>query len=186
MQHGDGTLGTRFPAETIPPSADPLPLPVTALTASASADGLSRIRISDDEGFGVAMIEGVPVDARITMTITARPGTPHFGLGLRASGKFERAYELRFSPHERCVKLRNNQVPLSATGDRIENALLGVEGIDGPFEIDIVMKDDVIDLAISNDRTLINRFPELKGDRLFFFVENGEATFEDVVIRPLA
>ena len=63
-------------------------------------------------------------------------------------------------------------------------ALDQVAGLDNEFTIDMVVKDDLVDVCVDNRRTLINR-QSSDGDRLYLFVRNGEVAFDDVQVRPL-
>jgi hypothetical protein len=50
----------------------------------------------------------------------------------------------------------------------------------------IVVKDDIIDTCIDQRRTMITRrIPEPGGDRLCLFAQDGEVTFDKIVVRPL-
>jgi len=59
-----------------------------------------------------------------------------------------------------------------------------VPGLDQAFTIDLIVKDDLVDVCVGNRRTLLNRH-SANGDRLFLFVRNGEVTFDDIKVRPL-
>ncbi len=167
IQYDDGTLGAKFPAEMIPESADVLDLPLTALTP-----GVTGFHVKAVEGFEAGMLTGVPTDARITVQVKPEAGSAAFGIRLRGSGNYEGGYELRFSPYEQKVELQGQSISC-------------VEGIDRPFALDVILKDDIIDVCIDDRRCLVNRCPELRGDRLFFFCQNGEVVFDSMEIRPL-
>jgi hypothetical protein len=63
----------------------------------------------------------------------------------------------------------------------------GVTGLAGPFPIDLIVKHDFVDLGIDERRTFITRcVSRPTGDRILFFAQDGEATFEEIVVRPLA
>ena len=81
-------------------------------------------------------------------------------------------YDLCFRPYEQRVEL-------------FDASLVRVEGLDRSFDLDIILTGDIIDVCIAGQRTVVNRCPELKGDRLFFFAHNGDVTFENIQIRPL-
>jgi hypothetical protein len=50
----------------------------------------------------------------------------------------------------------------------------------------MIVRDDFVDSCIDQRRTIITKRPDRpKGDRLFFFVDHGETTFETVKVRPL-
>ena len=63
--------------------------------------------------------------------------------------------------------------------------IYAVDGLDRPFLLEIILKDDIIDVCIDNRRCIVNRCPELRGDRLFFFAHNSEVAFSAIEIRPL-
>lgn len=181
VQHADGTLGTAFPSELVPACRPPVELPFAAITQGVTREGRS-VRASAVGGMAAGAFDHVPPDARVTCTVKARAGA--FGLCLRAAGAYERGYELRLSPHEGKVEVRS-PLARSIPGDG-RHAIFGVEGLDGPVTLDIVMTGDIVDVCIDGRRCLVNRFPEQRGDRLFLFCANGEAVFEDTAIRPLA
>ena len=171
FQNDDGSLGTRFPKEMVPASGKRLDLPVTPLTNAASGNA-DTLCIKAFEGLEVAMVEDVPRNVRITLNVSPEQKTADFGLWLRASGKLEKGYQLHFLPYEQKVTLN-------------QQSLTCVDGLDGPFSVELIVKDDLIDVCVDQRRCLIDRCPELSGDRLFFFCQNGEVTFGSIEIAPL-
>jgi len=125
-------------------------------------------------GFEVAALSDVPRDVHITLRID--PGSAHaFGLRLRGNGAFASGYDLRFAPYEATVSLADVSLPL-------------VRGLDHPFQLDLVMVDDIIDVSVNTgrpggERSLVNRLPQLTGDRLFFYAQDGLARFSDITVR---
>ena len=182
VQAPDGTLWSRFPEEMVPATGEPVPLAFEAMAGEVRAYGGGDVGLCDAEGLAGAMAQGVPADARITCRV--EPQAAAFGLGVRGSGRFEQVYEIRFSTHERLAWVRNRQRPW--TGDPFNEALTAVDGLDQPFTLDVVLCGDLIDVCIGGRRCLLSRFPELSGDRLFLFCENGRVRFRDLVVRPLA
>jgi hypothetical protein len=132
--------------------------------------------------FGMSALDGMPRNARIRATVAPRPGTHHFGLALRGSGNYEHGYELRFSPLEQRVRLRNMQCPINNPGNPFESGLHLVSDLGKPFELDIIMAGSIIDVCIDGRRTLADRVYDLDGDRLFLFCENGQVCFENVTV----
>jgi hypothetical protein len=171
VQHGDGTLGTRFPPEMIPRAGDALELPFTALTPGVSS-GVRGVRVSSVEGLAAAMLEDVPVNARVSVTLVPEAGSADFGLSFRGSGRWQSGYELHFLPHEKRVTLN-------------DQAIACVEGLDRPFQLEVILKDDIIDVCFRDRRCLIDRCPELKGERLFLFCQNGAVEFQSIAVRRL-
>ena len=183
IQRPDGSLGTKFPEEMVPGCGDSVTPSVEALTSGVTGN-LERLQIRAIGGFGVAMLGGIPCDARLRLEV--RPvGVPGaLGLCVRGNGAYESGYELRLSPHEEMVELR---APLSGTVlTSGRHALFGVERLGEPLNLDLVLLGDIIDVCIDDRRTLVNRCPEHRGDRLFLFCQDGEVVFESIEVSPLA
>jgi len=115
----------------------------------------------------------IPHDARITLQVKPEANSASFGLGMRGSGNYGKNYELRISPYERKVELHHQPI-------------VNVHGLDRPFTLDIVLKGDIIDVCIDNRRCLVNRCPELCGDRLFLFCQDGDVVFDSVGVCSLS
>ena len=169
VQHADGTLGVKFVPEMMPIEGDPLAMRFSALTAGARGDGMAVV-LDSSSAFEVAALDAVPNDARITMRVHPQVGARHFGLRLRGFGRYETGYDLSFRPVERTVELHNQSIAC-------------VEGLDRPFDLDIVMRGDIIDVCIDRRRCLVNRLGQLRGSRLFFFSHNGRVRFEGIETR---
>jgi glycosyl hydrolase family 32 len=171
IQHADGSLGTRFPAELLPPQGDPLALVPTPLSPGATADW-GRIQLQAAEGLEAAVLAGAPQDVRITATVRPAADSAQFGLVLRAGESLQSGYALRFLPFERRVEL-------------LDAALTCVDELAGDFTLDVLVQGDLIDVCIGRRRCLINRCSEHSGDRLFFFARNAAVVFDALEIRPL-
>ena len=183
VQHEDGSLGTKFPPEMIPPCDEPVELPFRALTNGASGDG-KTVQISAPDGFGTGMLTLVPQDVRISLNVKPKADSSFFGLCMRGSGNYEKGCELRFEPSKQRVQLG---VPNQGhMGDDSNCESLDVEGLDRPFTLDIFLKDDVVDVCIDNRRTMVSRYWNPHGDRLFFFAQDADVSFDSVEIRPLS
>ena len=173
VQHADGSLGTRFPAEMVPRGGDAVALSFRPLTDGVSGHGHTA-RVSAPEGLGMAILDGVPENARVTLRVLPAPGAACFGLGLRASDAAQRGCELRFEPHRQRAGFADER-----------RAIHEVAGLDEPFGLDIILKDGIIDVCIGECRTLVTRYPEARGDALVLFAHNAEVTFDSVEARPL-
>jgi beta-fructofuranosidase len=179
IQYPDGTLGTKWPEEMIPESGPPLKLP-----PDAAADG--SIHLSAPDGFAFEALEDTPQNVRITLRVKPQPGAKHFGLCVRGQGDYASGCELQFEP-----PLQHVQFAPAADGQIAKRpanwmAIGGVTDLDKPFTLDVIIKDDLVDACIDNRRTIITRNrTKLSGDRLFFFVDHGEVTFEEIQVRPL-
>ena len=171
VQEEDGTLGTRFPAEMIPPAAEPLKLPVVVDGASTGAKA-GEVTIKASNGLSAAHFKDVPVNSRITLEVESQGDNEEYGLYLRSDEKAGKGYKLRFSANERTVSLGNT---------RIES----VDGLAKRTTIDIVMQNDIIDVSINGRRCIVNRTPEQKGGFLWLYAKQGTVTFKSVTIAPL-
>ena len=85
---------------------------------------------------------------------------------------FDSGYDLRFSPHDRVASLN-------------EQWIYGVDGLDRPFSLEIVLRDDIIDVCIDGHRTLIDRCPEQRGGRMLLYAQDSEVAFEVAEIAAL-
>ncbi len=167
IQQSDGTLGIKFVPEMIS-GGSPQPVTFLPLTANVSRDG-KKITFNSSSTFDVGVLDVVPVDTRITLRVSPQPEARCFGLRLRGAGRYESGYDLVFRPAEGTVELRDQSISC-------------VSGLDKPFDLQIVMKEDIIDVCVDHRRCLINRLPELKGTRLFFFAHNSRVAFEEITI----
>ena len=183
VQAADGTLGTRLPEELTPPTKEPLRLTLKTLTEGVSGSA-ERIYVESPQGMSAGYFAGVPRNVRIRMRIV--PGTSTngwFGLCVRGSGHYATGTEIRCTPHLGKVELRD-----AVSQPRVNNdwhALEDVERLDRPFTLEVIVKDDMIDLCVDNRRTMINRVKDQPGDRLFFFAQDAEVTFENIDVREL-
>jgi len=174
VQDANGLLLTKFPAEMTPQGGPPVELGIP-----------EDAEVKAESGYNALPFQGCPVDARITCEISPS-GAAEFGLGLRASLGGDAGYQLVFSPG--LLKADVRPCALGNYDDNGRRAIFAVDGLDRPFGVEIVMKGDIIDVALETDcqkRCLINRFPEQRGDTLFLFVRDGSATFRDIRVCPL-
>ena len=185
IQEPDGLLGSKWVEEMIPESGDLMKLVFSTLRGNAWQQG-GAILISAPEGFAIGALENVPQDVRITLQVKPRAGTKQFGISVRGTGNYESGCELQFAPDRSHVQFA------AVTDSRIAEvesnwiAIPGVRDIDKPFTLDLIVKDDLIDACIGNRRTIITRnLTKLTGDQLFFFVQDGKATFDEIRVRPL-
>ena len=184
VQQKDGTLWTRFPEEMIPPHAkESLPLAAEALTGKVKVAD-NTVQVLAEETFGVARLKGSCREGRITCRVVPKKPAAEFGFGVRGAGLFDEGYEVRFMPRKRMVWIRNRCRRLTTSNNQIETALYGVEGLDRPFSVDLVLHDDFIDLCVDGRRCLISRFPEWKHAGLYLFSHGGDVAFEEFEVFP--
>ena len=185
IRHPDGTLGTKWLKEMIPKSGAPKNLRFKAVAGDATAkDG--TLRVSAPDGFAVGALDGVPQNVRITLRVKPQKGTKQFGICVRGEGDYKSGCELQFAPDRGHVQFAGAREGRMAAVAGNWMAIPGVAGIDKPFTLELIVKDDLIDVCIDNRRTIITRNrAKLTGDRLFFVVDHGEVTFENIQVRPL-
>jgi len=171
LQLDDGTLGTKFVEEMVPPTGGKLDPALEAMTPGARG-GNGVVEIGALQGFEAAALRDLPQNYRIRCTASPRPDTAVFGLALRGSGRFDSGYDLLFDWHRRAVCLADQVVPAAVD-------------LRQPCRLDVIVADDIIDVCINNQQCIINRLPGLKGRGLFFFCQNGAVRFDQVDIRPL-
>lgn len=171
VQETDGTLGTRFPAEMIPPTTDPLKLPVV-LDAGSTKGKTGEIDMKAPNGLSAAHFDNVPPNSRITLEVEPQGSNDEYGLYLRADEKAGKGYKLTFSATKQTVALGNT---------RIES----VAELDKTTTIDIVMQNDIIDVCINGKRCIVNRMVEQKGQFLWLYVKQGNITVKSVKIASL-
>jgi hypothetical protein len=191
IQYSDGSLGTRFPPELIPAAGDPLALSLAAAPRGAAGDG-HAVRIQSAGPFVAAALAGAPRNMRLTLRAVPRPGARAFGLCLRGRANYDGGCELRFEPARQRAQfgVPHNHGPAGDSTGRIaagrDFAIENVENLDRPFRLDVIVKDDIIDVCIDQRRTMITRRdPQPDGDRLFLFAREADVTFDEIVVRPL-
>lgn len=176
IQNDDGTLGTRFVPEQSLPAArtagKTIPFLFRALTRGAAVDGDS-VGFQAGETPEVAVGEEMPLDFRLRIRV--RPGSRcgRLGLRLRGTEDFKTGYELGFDPGLQKAWLKDEIIE-------------GVDGLQAPFDLEVICSGDIIDVCVGGRRCLINRLPEARGRSLFLFAQHGEAAFDVLAWESLA
>jgi beta-fructofuranosidase len=155
IQRTDGTLDTKFPEEM-------LPLPKKELT-------IKDQHLTSSNGVAASHIENIPMRCRITLEITPTGPNEEYGLILRSDASAANGYRLNFSAANKIVSLGNTNIK-------------GVDGLNKAIKIDIILKDDIIDVCIDKRRCIVNRTPEQKGSFAWFYAKHGNVTFKSIKI----
>jgi len=172
FQHEDGTLGSKFVPEMLPIDRHKPPFSMSVIDDGTVKETENAVRLRAWQSLQCLTLTGLPRNLYLKVMIFPEPGSASFGLRLRGAGNFASGYDLSFHLPEQMVKLHGETI-------------YAVDGLDRPFSLEIILKGDIIDVCIDNRRCIVNRCPELRGDRLFFFAHNSEVTFSDIEIRPL-
>jgi hypothetical protein len=191
VQHEDGTLGLKWPAEMIPASREPMPLKIRPLRGEVSGDASSlRLRAGGRDAVAACFAQGVPDNVRITLRVAPEEGASGFGLCVRGQGDYASGQELCFEPEKKrfryAVAPDGADVPPINPQGSPPTSLKNVAGLDRPFALEVIVKDDFVDVCIDNRHTLFLRRDDFaQGDRLFFFVRKGAVKFDSIKVRPL-
>jgi len=183
VQHTDGTLGSTWPEEMIPP-AGPVLSPGFEALGSGISGNAGSIRIDAPEGFAAAALTGVPRRFLASFRVKAANRVSAFGVSVRGTGNFREGLQLEFEPPRRRVGWRHPGRP--SWQEEETAALYEVAGLDGTFSVRLIVLDEVLDVCIDKRRTLINRADLGGGDRLFFYCHEGSVEFGEIQVRPLA
>ena len=171
IQEADGTLSSKFPAEMIPETGTEIQ-PDLVADLHASIVSKNSISIKAPNGVGAAHAAAIPLNSRITMEIETAGSVDEYGLYLRSREKAEAGYRLNFSPNNQTVSLGNTMIR-------------AVSGLNKTIKLDIIVKDDIIDVSIDNKRCIVNRTPEQRGGFLWFYAKHGEVKFKSIKVSPL-
>lgn len=156
FQRGDGTLYAGLVEEM---------MPVTKNIRSEES-----IKVNAEQGFKTTEITDIPLNAHIQFEVDPGKGYEQIGLMLRYSENGY--YDLRFSHRKRMITL----------GNQVVN---GVYRLDQPFKVDIIMKDDIIDVRVQGNRCILNRVHEHKGKKLVLYARNGFIEFKNFRVNKL-
>jgi sucrose-6-phosphate hydrolase SacC (GH32 family) len=168
----NGDLATKFPAEAIPATGSPLVLELTA-AENAQKRSNTEVNLTAPGTIAGAFMEGVPRNCRITAEIEPTDNNYEYGFFLCAGDKANDGYKLSFDPNSRTVRLGRDAI------------IDAVDGLDKTIKVDIVMKDDIIDVCVDGRRCIVNRLPERSVGHLWFYAKQGSVKFRDIKVAPI-
>lgn len=170
IQESDGTLNTKFLSEVLPPMSTiqmpKIEIPLHSKTVSNSND---KLIIDSPNGIGVASLSDLPLNYRITMEITPISNYDEIGLFVRGTDTRNKGYKIELNANKESAFIYNTGI----------NA---VKDLRKTIMLDVIIRDEFIDMNINGKRSVINRLPEQKGNKLFFFLKNGHAEFKNIKI----
>jgi hypothetical protein len=170
IQLKDGTLNTKFPEEMIPQTSDHLQLnPVYDSLTSYNADGYL---INTPDGVGAFHFDSLPSNCRITLEVEPLDNCEEYGLFLHSNSNGSTGYKLVLSPDNLTVGLGNTSIH-------------AVEGLNRKIKLDIVMKDDIIDVCVDKRRCIVNRVPQFNGNDVWMYAKHGHVKFKSIEISKL-
>jgi beta-fructofuranosidase len=183
IQHDDGTLGSSWPREMVPPCGATLSPRVEALGSGVSGE-LPRLRVDASQGFSAAALPDLPRRYLFSASVRPERSDGAFGIGVRGAERFRDALMLDFQPSRRRVGWRHPSRP--SWQEEETAALYEVDGLERPFTVELVVLDDVLDVCIGRRRTLIAREAMRDGDWLFLYCHDAVVEFDEILMRELA
>ncbi len=159
IQFPDGRLGTKFPKELIPKSLGEIDFKGAKLTGNIRFSGLQAVLLATDFQ-AVMAIENVPLNFRFRCEMKIGKDTDGIGVGLRGVGNYKDMYALEFDVWRKMIRLEEEQIDFFGDFGQW-------------WTVDIIAKDDIIDVCVQNSHCLINRLGEKRGDKLFISCEKG-------------
>jgi sucrose-6-phosphate hydrolase SacC (GH32 family) len=172
MQEADGTLNTRFPDEMIPETGSVIDAKIIT-DIDATATDQHGISINASGSVGAAHIENIPQNCRISLVIEPTGLNEGYGFFVHSGDKAEGGYKINFSSSAKTVSIGNTSIE-------------AVDGLNKPINVDIVMKDGIIDMDVDHRRTIVNRTYEQNGSFLWFYAKHGKVNFKSIKISPLS
>ncbi len=159
FQSADGTLTSAFPAEQMPPAA------------AESKLGEPQSLCSAGE-YRFQSVSSVPASCLLTVTVSGE--AEEFGLLVRADKELASGYQIAIRPGDGTVAIRPWPAdPASQVGVTLSD----VEGLQVPITLQVAMTENVIDLCINRERTLIERCFDFRGTHVALGVLAGRANW---------
>lgn len=167
----NGDLATKFPSEVVPKTSAAITVPLRS-AGNAEVNG-NTVSVKAEGKIGAALCKDLPRNYILTFDVVPEGNSKEYGLILRGSDDGNRGCRLVFDPMEQSVSL-GKQAKIEA-----------VDGLDKPFSVTVVVKDDIFDVSIANRRCIVNRQPEAQGSALWFFGRLGNTSFKNIQVKPI-
>ena len=171
IQDNNGDLLTKFPPEFLPVNTGSMQRNIISDSLITRLNS-SSYAIRSPNGTGSAYFEDIPLNCRITMEMEPVGNVEEYGLVLRSDRGDHSGYRLSFLPDNKEVRLFNTGIQ-------------AVSVLNNTIKVDVVLRDDIIDVCVDNKRCIVNRLPERKGNRLWLFAKHGNVKFSAISITSL-
>ena len=169
VQEPDGTLYTKY-CINIKTNAVPASIPSMIPAGSKNVSySKGKLTLNSPNGVSMASLSDLPVNYRITMEIEPLSNYDEIGLFVRAADKGDRGYKVELNANKESAFIYNTGINT-------------VKDLRKTIILDVILKDEFIDMNINGKRSIINRLPEKKGQKLFFFLKNGSAVVKGIKI----
>lgn len=172
-QQPDGTLYTQFLEEVLP-AMEPMKNLDFQIVASSKTVTVANgsLTINSPSGTSTALLSGLPNNYRITMEIEPNGNYDELGLFVRANDKNNKGYKVELNANKESLFIHNTEIN-------------GVKGLREPLILDVIVKNEFIDVCLNSERCIINRLSEQKGKNLFFFLKNGNAVIKNIKVQKI-
>ncbi len=171
IQQSDGTLDTRFPVGMIPATSAPIAITIHP-DGQATPIAQNGVTLYSPGGVATSHIANVPADCRLTLEVEPIGANEEYGIYLKSDSSGENGYRLNISAHNKTVSLGNTTI-------------YGVDSLNKPITLDIVIKDGILDVDVNHHRTIVNRTYEHNGDVIWLYAKHGKVKFRSIRISPL-
>jgi len=112
------------------------------------------------------------------MRIVTRGRADEFGLLLRGQ-PFGEALQLAFVPAENRIELRDTMRRWPFCRGYVINHTRSRDSLSGPLDVEVVLHDTIIDVAINGSQFFLTALPEMDAPgHAFLFAVNTAVTFE--------
>jgi len=178
LQSPDGTLRTSFPREMTPhgkPEARPV-----VLAADGNVEITDhRIVLRAAQGAASANISR-PANFLLTATLTPGHTAARFGFSFGSPGPGSAVSTLEMSPADGRIAWKNTR-SLSPAPPSLD----GVEELERPVKIELVVEGTIVDLSVNGSHTLVHRLSDLSTGPLSVFSDSGDLTITELKLESL-
>ncbi len=165
VQAPDGTLGTAF-------------VPELRTKKRTRLAGPQTVDLSSPAGFQAHALGAMPRRALLRMRIIPRGRVDEFGL-LLGGQPFGEALQLAFVPAENRIELRDTMRRWPFCRGYVINHTRARDPLSGALDVEIVLHDTLIDVAINGRQCFLTALPEMDAPgHAFLFAVNTAVTFE--------
>lgn len=181
VQHPDGTLGACLPGSIKAGFSRAVPLDPRPGVGEWLREGES-LHLAAPGGFAAfsagelpTLTQAVLLEAELTFT----PGTGAAGLLLRGSPDYESGYYLRLEPQRQRLVIdlwpRSGDRPFQVESERPLSLVPGER-----VKLEVVLEGSVLEVYVNGETALSWRLYQQPGSLWGGFVQEGEATFDDL------
>ena len=131
-----------------------------------------EIALDAEYSLETAYCDNLSPNYRLTARIVQKSATKEFGFFFSNSGQL--SHRIEFNPSARIVSLASD-ISIEQVEELSQNE----------FDLEVVIIDNLIDVCIDGQRTIINSRQSNNDGCLIIYVENGKVEFKNINIYPL-